>query len=142
PRLTAAKAAHSGLRIPPTKRIGALFSSTKTCFGALGGIRTPNNWFEASRDIHFTTRAWYDCAMQLKQNQMPAEVLLVAAKLQKAGFEAWVVGGCVRDLLLNRVPKDWDITTNANPEQIQGLFENTFYTNDFGTVGVVNDATE
>lgn len=50
------------------------------------------------------------------------------------------MGGCVRDLLLGRTPKDWDITTNATPEQIQGLFENTFYTNDFGTVGVVNDA--
>ncbi len=49
------------------------------------------------------------------------------------------MGGCVRDLLLGRTPKDWDITTNATPEQIQGLFENTFYTNDFGTVGVVND---
>lgn len=60
--------------------------------------------------------------------------------LTKGGFEAWVVGGCVRDLLLGRRPNDWDITTNANPEQIQALFENTFYTNEFGTVGVVNDA--
>lgn len=50
-----------------------------------------------------------------------------------------MVGGCVRDLLLNRTPKDWDVTTNATPEQIQGLFENTYYTNEFGTVGVVND---
>jgi len=48
----------------------------------------------------------------------------------------------VRDLLLERRPKDWDITTNATPEQIQGLFENTFYTNEFGTVGVVNDTTK
>jgi len=80
--------------------------------------------------------------MQLSQHQIPAEVLLVAQKLQKAGFEAWIVGGCVRDLLLKRTPNDWDITTNATPEEIQGLFENTFYTNEFGTVGVVNDATE
>ena len=62
--------------------------------------------------------------------------------LHKGGFEAWVVGGCVRDLLLNRKPSDWDVTTNATPEQIQGLFENTFYTNEFGTVGVVNDGVE
>ncbi|MGH7249517.1 MAG: CCA tRNA nucleotidyltransferase, partial [Minisyncoccia bacterium] len=48
-------------------------------------------------------------------------------------------GGCVRDLLLKRKANDWDITTNATPEQIQGAFENTFYTNEFGTVGVVND---
>lgn len=49
------------------------------------------------------------------------------------------MGGCVRDLFLGRKPKDWDITTNATPEQIQGLFENTFYTNEFGTVGIVNE---
>ena len=45
----------------------------------------------------------------------------------------------MRDLLLGRTPKDWDVTTNATPEQIQALFENTYYTNEFGTVGVVND---
>lgn len=50
-----------------------------------------------------------------------------------------MVGGCVRDLLLGRKPKDWDVTTNATPEKIQELFEHTFYTNEFGTVGVVND---
>ena len=49
------------------------------------------------------------------------------------------MGGCVRDLILGRKPKDWDIKTNANPEQIQKLFENTFYTNEFGTVGIVNE---
>jgi tRNA nucleotidyltransferase/poly(A) polymerase len=42
--------------------------------------------------------------------------------LKNAGFEAYLVGGCVRDLLLNKEPKDWDITTNATPEQIQALF--------------------
>lgn len=52
------------------------------------------------------------------------------------------MGGCVRDLLLGRKPKDWDVTTNANPQQIQDLFENTFYTNEFGTVGIVNDGVE
>ncbi len=66
----------------------------------------------------------------------------VTAGLEKAGFEAWAVGGCIRDLFLGRVPKDWDVTTNATPEAIQGLFEHTYYTNEFGTVGVVNDDTE
>lgn len=80
--------------------------------------------------------------MQLPQNQIPPEVLQVAQKLQNGGFEAWIVGGCVRDILLNKPPNDWDITTNANPEHIQALFENTFYTNEFGTVGVVNDGVE
>ena len=77
--------------------------------------------------------------MQLLQNQIPSEVSRITETLTKAGYEAWIVGGCVRDVLLGRTPKDWDITTNANPEQIQGLFENTFYTNEFGTVGIVND---
>lgn len=79
--------------------------------------------------------------MQLRPSQIPPEVARVTSTLERAGFEAWVVGGCVRDLLLGRTPKDWDVTTNATPEQIQGLFENTFYTNDFGTVGVVNNTT-
>jgi tRNA nucleotidyltransferase (CCA-adding enzyme) len=77
--------------------------------------------------------------MQIAPSQMPHEVLNVTKALEKAGFEAWVVGGCVRDILLKRKPNDWDVTTDANPEQIQQLFENTFYTNDFGTVGVVQD---
>lgn len=80
--------------------------------------------------------------MEIKPSHIPPEVLRVVAGLQAAGYEAWVVGGCVRDLLLKRTPNDWDVTTNATPEQIQGLFENTFYTNDFGTVGVVNDGVE
>jgi len=78
--------------------------------------------------------------MQLSQHQIPQEVLHVTKTLEDAGFEAWIVGGCVRDLFLERKPKDWDVTTNATPEQIQGLFQNTFYTNEFGTVGVVNDS--
>jgi poly(A) polymerase/tRNA nucleotidyltransferase (CCA-adding enzyme) len=77
--------------------------------------------------------------MQISPSRIPPEVLEVTKSLEKAGFEAWVVGGCVRDLLVGRDPKDWDVTTNANPEQIQALFTHTYYTNDFGTVGVVND---
>lgn len=77
--------------------------------------------------------------MELLRNQIPLEVSRITETLAKAGYEAWIVGGCVRDVLLGRIPKDWDITTNASPEQIQGLFENTFYTNDFGTVGIVNE---
>lgn len=79
--------------------------------------------------------------MEIKSAQIPKEVLQVTETLEKAGFEAWIVGGCVRDLLLGNTPKDWDVTTNATPEQIQATFENTFYTNEFGTVGVVNDDT-
>jgi tRNA nucleotidyltransferase (CCA-adding enzyme) len=72
---------------------------------------------------------------------IPEEVSGTHAVLRGAGFESYLVGGCVRDLLLDREPKDWDLTTNARPEQIQALFPDTFYENDFGTVGVVT-ATE
>jgi len=75
-------------------------------------------------------------------NLIPQEVLCVTRALEKAGFEAFLVGGCVRDMLLDKKPKDWDITTNAIPEQIIPLFEKTFYENEYGTVGVVNENTE
>ncbi len=67
---------------------------------------------------------------------IPLEVSRVTADLRSAGYEAYLVGGCVRDLLLGRNPKDWDVTTNAKPEQIQAVFPESFYENDFGTVGV------
>jgi putative nucleotidyltransferase with HDIG domain len=51
------------------------------------------------------------------------------------------VGGCVRDLILEREPKDWDIATNAKPEEIIPLFEKTIYENKFGTVGIVFSLT-
>ena len=63
-------------------------------------------------------------------------------RLSEAGFEAYLVGGCVRDLFLGRKPVDWDITTNATPEEIMSCFKNTFYTNDFGTVGVVSETQD
>ncbi|MES2059486.1 MAG: CCA tRNA nucleotidyltransferase [Patescibacteria group bacterium] len=70
---------------------------------------------------------------------IPKEVKLVTDTLEGAGFEAYLVGGCVRDIVLGRKPKDWDATTNAKPEDIVKLFPNTFYENDFGTVGIVNE---
>lgn len=72
-------------------------------------------------------------------NDVPKEAIAVVALLQHEGFEAHLVGGCVRDILMNRTPKDWDVTTNAKPEDIERIFPNTFYENDYGTVGVVND---
>src|SRR3989338_3856370 len=69
------------------------------------------------------------------------EVSRVTEGLKKAGFQAFIVGGCVRDLLLEREPRDWDVTTDATPEEIIKLFPHTFYENKYGTVGVVNDET-
>ncbi|MFZ2500488.1 MAG: HD domain-containing protein [Minisyncoccia bacterium] len=68
--------------------------------------------------------------------RVPQEVSVVGDGLRQAGFESYLVGGCVRDLLIGREPKDWDITTNATPEQIQAVFPDSFYENDYGTVGV------
>ncbi|QQG38081.1 MAG: HD domain-containing protein [Candidatus Kaiserbacteria bacterium] len=73
---------------------------------------------------------------------VPSEIKNLCAVLKKGGFESYLVGGCVRDLLLRREPKDWDITTNAKPPEIQALFEETFYENDFGTVGVVTKSED
>ena len=70
------------------------------------------------------------------QYRIPKEVSIVSHGLRDAGFEAYLVGGCVRDLIVGVEPKDWDITTNATPEQIQAVFPDSFYENDYGTVGV------
>lgn len=71
--------------------------------------------------------------------KIPSQVIEVLKKLQENNFEAFVVGGCVRDLLLNKNPKDWDVTTNAKPKEVLALFPDSFYENDFGTVGVKVD---
>jgi len=78
----------------------------------------------------------------MMQPKVPHEVEAIATTLQKAGFEAYLVGGCVRDLVLKREPKDWDITTNAKPEEIQKLFPESVYENEFGTVGVKTEAED
>jgi poly(A) polymerase/tRNA nucleotidyltransferase (CCA-adding enzyme) len=65
---------------------------------------------------------------------IPKEVKSVIQNLEKAGFEAYIVGGCVRDFLLGREPKDWDATTNAKPEEIQKVLPDSFYENNFLTV--------
>lgn len=90
----------------------------------------------------------YNVTMVKAELKVPQEVKDLCDTLRAAKFEAYLVGGCVRDLLLGAVygesvePKDWDITTNARPEQIQPLFEETFYENDYGTVGVVTKSDD
>lgn len=74
--------------------------------------------------------------MMINNSKIPDYVTHVTKTLERADFEAFLVGGCVRDLILEREPKDWDITTNAKPEEIIALFEKTIYENKFGTVGV------
>jgi len=68
--------------------------------------------------------------------EIPKEVKVIIKKLRDNGFEAYIVGGCVRDFLRNREPDDWDITTNAKPKEIQKIFSKSFYENKFLTVTV------
>jgi len=67
---------------------------------------------------------------------IPKEVKSVIDKLKKKGFEAYAVGGCVRDFLLGKEPEDWDIATSAKPEEIKKIFPKSFYENRFFTVTV------
>ncbi|XOB41303.1 MAG: CCA tRNA nucleotidyltransferase [Candidatus Nealsonbacteria bacterium] len=73
---------------------------------------------------------------------IPKQVKSIIEKLEKKGFKAHIVGGCVRDFLRDVRPNDWDITTSAKPEQIQKLFPKSFYKNKFFTVTVQTDSKE
>jgi poly(A) polymerase/tRNA nucleotidyltransferase (CCA-adding enzyme) len=76
---------------------------------------------------------------QLSKNifiKIPDETKKVLKTLTNKGFESYIVGGCVRDLLRKKQPTDWDVTTNATPKDIQKIFPQNFYANKFGTVTV------
>lgn len=74
--------------------------------------------------------------------QLPGDVKKIIQTLQEAGYEAYAVGGCVRDSLLGRIPSDWDITTSAEPAEVKRLFRRTFDTGiQHGTVTVLFDKT-
>lgn len=74
---------------------------------------------------------WYTFMVKI-----PDQVTRIGEILERAGYEAYLVGGCVRDVLRGVAPKDWDIATNARPEEVQKLFPDSVYENQFGTVGV------
>lgn len=66
--------------------------------------------------------------------KIPDYVLQTTKALSGSGYEAYIVGGCVRDFLMKKVPTDWDIATNARPEEILKVFPQAKYKNVFGTV--------
>ena len=69
---------------------------------------------------------------------LPRKVMMIINNLQLHGYEAFAVGGCVRDSILARRPEDWDITTSARPEEIKKLFRRTVDTGiEHGTVTVL-----
>ena len=65
---------------------------------------------------------------------IPGYVQEITEKLEEAGFAAYIVGGCVRDLLLEKEVEDWDVTTKARPEEVLKIFVAGKYENKFGTV--------
>ena len=69
---------------------------------------------------------------------MPKDVEFIIEEIEKNGFEAFIVGGCVRDALLHKEPEDWDITTSAKPEEIKKIFKKTIDTGiEHGTVSIL-----
>ena len=71
---------------------------------------------------------------------LPEKVNFIINKLKENGYEAYAVGGCVRDSVLGRVPDDWDITTSATPNETKALFRRTFDTGiEHGTITVLVD---
>lgn len=87
-------------------------------------------------------------AVMIKSITLPITVVHILRLLQQAGYEAFIVGGAVRDIILHAqtessttIPQvvDWDFTTNATPAQIQQLFPDSFYDNNFGTVGIAHE---
>ena len=71
---------------------------------------------------------------------MPKDVLFILKKLKEKGFEAYIVGGCVRDKFIGVEPEDYDITTSAKPEEIKEVFrdfKNILIGEKYATVGVM-----
>ena len=88
--------------------------------------KTKGNWFFAMRNLFNIT--------------IPVKVRKVLDCLHREGYEAFAVGGCVRDMILGCAPDDWDITTSAKPEEIKRIFPATIDTGiEHGTVTVRMD---
>ena len=72
--------------------------------------------------------------------ELPEKVKTVIAELKAHGYDAYAVGGCIRDSILGRTPGDWDITTSAKPHQVKAIFPRTVDTGiQHGTVTVLMD---
>ncbi|WGE63418.1 polynucleotide adenylyltransferase PcnB [Actinobacillus equuli subsp. haemolyticus] len=109
-----AKAAESRTKRSASKAIENKTHSSKKA-------KKANNTNMPSHLLHkkFTVNAGH---YDITPKDFPKNALVIVEKLQRAGFEAYVVGGCIRDLLLGHKPKDFDVATNAKPEEIQKIF--------------------
>ena len=71
--------------------------------------------------------------------ELPEKVNIIINRLISNGYDAYAVGGCVRDSALGRIPDDWDITTSAKPKEVKELFDRTIDTGiAHGTVTVMS----
>lgn len=71
---------------------------------------------------------------------IPQNIIDVIQKLEEKGFSVHLVGGCVRNILMNIPVKDWDLATNATPEETQKVFPDSYYENTYGTVKIPFDS--
>lgn len=82
-------------------------------------------------------KQWY-IGVKLIKIELPKHVAFIIGKLYENGYEAFAVGGCVRDAIMGRTPHDWDITTSARPEEVKAIFNKTIDTGiKHGTVTVM-----
>src|SRR3990167_2840772 len=87
--------------------------------------------------MSFSNLKYNGIMVKIETNEFVEKIL---ERFAKAGYEIYIVGGSVRDILTSRIVNDWDFTTNATPEEILKLFPEGFYDNKFGTVGLPYDA--
>ena len=73
--------------------------------------------------------------------ELPPFILQILKKFQDSGYEIYIVGGAVRDILTKRPVDDWDFTTDATPPEILKIFPDGFYDNVFGTVGISHESS-
>src|SRR3989338_1830078 len=86
-----------------------------TVFGTVVGGSSPSG--STIQQTHVKQLNIMQNKVKIKKFEIPIEVSRVTKALKEAGFEAYLVGGCVRDMFMGRKPKDWDVTTNATPEE-------------------------
>jgi poly(A) polymerase len=101
------------------QRITAIFSFFKKFFSLTES--QPN---DIGTPLENTVKIYTRSEHCISRSRISENALKVLQRLKKAGFEAYLVGGCVRDLLLGREPKDFDVATNASPEQVKQVFRN------------------
>jgi len=89
--------------------------------------------------MSFSNLKYNGIMVKIETNEFVEKIL---ERFAKAGYEIYIVGGSVRDILTSRIVNDWDFTTNATPEEILKLFPEGYYDNTFGTVGISHPSSE